>query len=235
MSSGEAVVWAGSGTAWPSVSWGEPMAELLGGLGWQVALVPWGDPAAEHRGRPDVLHVFTDGLEQVGSGTAAMAERLDAVRSALETAAEDRASVLGTCLGAHMIAAVAGGVLPEPVPGGAVAGTRTVHGYGLPDLHVATAHVVQVPESFLRTRGVRLTWSSAGSSMQGFTLGTRVAGVQFHPELCDVQADWAVNAFTHLVGVAPSRQAHGDLAPARTVGHVLALTGAHRLAGLLPV
>ncbi len=227
------MVWAGSGTAWPSVGWGEPVAEVLTSLGWRVAVVPWGDPAAEHQGRPGVLHVFTGGLEPVGSGTTAMADRLDAVRAGLAAADADRASIVGICLGAQMIAAVSGGVLPEAVPGGGEVGTTTVRGRGLPDLHVATAHVQQVPESYLRTPGVRLAWSSEATRLQGFMLGTRVVGVQFHPELCAVGAGWVGESFSELVGLPVVAAAQGPLDPARTVGSVLALAGAHRLSQVL--
>lgn len=247
------MVWAGSGTAWPSVGWGEPVAEVLGSLGWRVAVVPWGDPAAEHQGRAGVLHVFSGGLEPVGSGTAAMADRLDAVRAGLAAADAGRACVVGICLGAQMIAAVSAGVLPEDVPGGGELGTTTVRGVGPldqglpglglpalglpalgpPDLHVATAHVQQVPESYLRTPGVRLTWTNDVTRVQGFTLGSRVAGVQFHPELCDVEARWAARAFGDLLPVPAGRTVPGPLDPARSVGSVLALAGAHRLASAL--
>ena len=113
----EAVVWEGSGSAWPGVPWGTPVERRLGLLGWRTSLVPWGDPGDAHRGRAGVLHVFTGGLEPVASGTAAMADRLDAVADALATARSDGCSVLGICLGAQMIAAVAAGLPPEPVPG----------------------------------------------------------------------------------------------------------------------
>ena len=226
--SGEAVVWQGSGTVWPGVAWGEPLATVLGTLGWRVSLVPWGDPAAEHRGRDGVLHVFSGGLEAIGSGSAAMAERLDAVRAALDVAADDRASVVGICLGAQMIAAVAGQLDPEPVPSGGEAGTTTVHGHGVPDLHVATAHAQQVPTAFLGTPGTRLLWSNAVTPVQGFTLGSRVAGVQFHPELCPLEAGWAAAAFQELLGVPDAEPARGDLDPVTATGTVLAMAGAHR-------
>ena len=228
--SGQAVVWAGSGTAWSSVGWGEPVAEVLVGLGWQVAVVPWGDPAAEHQGRPGVLHVFSGGLEPVDSGTAAMAERLDAVRAGLEAADADRTSVVGICLGAQMIAAVSGGMLSEPVPGGGEVGTTTLRGDGLPTLHVATAHVQQVPAAYLRTPGVRLAWSGGATRVQGFTLGSRVTGVQFHPELGDAGAERAGDAFTELTGVPAVAAAQAALDPARSLVAVLASAGAHRLA-----
>ncbi len=228
--SGQAVVWAGSGTAWSSVGWGEPVAEVLVGLGWQVAVVPWGDPAAEHQGRPGVLHVFSGGLEPVDSGTVAMAERLDAVRAGLAAADAHRASVVGICLGAQMIAAVSGGVLPEPVPGGGEVGTTTLRGDGLPTLHVATAHVQQVPVAYLGTPGVRLAWTGGATGLQGFTLGSRVTGVQFHPELDASEADRAGDAFTGLTGVPALAAAEARLDPARSLAAVLATAGAHRLA-----
>ncbi len=226
---GEAVVWQGSGTAWPGVGWGDPVAAVLAILGWTVAVVPWGDPAAEHRGRSGVLHVFSGGLEAVGSGTTAMAERLDAVRAALDVAGRDRASVLGICLGAQMIAAVAGQLDPEPVPCGGEAGVTTVRGHGVRGLRVATAHVQQVPRAFLRTPGVALTWSNGVSPVQGFTLGARVAGVQFHPELSGPESARVTRALREMLAVPDAVPGRGAVDPVRSTGTVLALTGAHRL------
>ncbi|WP_165628801.1 glutamine amidotransferase-related protein [Klenkia taihuensis] len=230
---GEAVVWAGSGTLWPGTGWGEPLAEQLAALGWRVSLVPWGDPADEHRGRADVLHVFSGGLEAVGSRTAAMAERLDAVRSALAVADEGRAAVLGVCLGAQMIAAVTTGVAPQPVAAGGEVGTTTVHGHGVPDLTVPTAHVQEVPASVLQRPDVRLLWSNAVSTVQGFAVGRAAVGVQFHPELTAPEARWAAASFRSLLDVPDAPPATGVVDPAASLSTVLAAAGAHRRVGAL--
>lgn len=228
----EAVVWQGSGTAWPGVGWGEPAAQLLARLGWRVSLVAWGDPAFEHRGRRGVLHLFAGGLEPVCSGTAAMADRLDAVRQALGAAADGDTPVVGVCLGAQQIAAVAADLHPEPARPGEL-GVVAVHGHGAPDLHVPTAHVQQVPARLLAVPGARLLWSNAATPVQGFGLGERVVGVQFHPELSEAEAGWAAAAFARSHDVPPASPATGPVDPAAAVSAVLDAVGATRLAGAL--
>lgn len=228
----EAVVWAGSGTAWPGVGWGEPLAGQLAALGWRVSLVPWGDPASEHRGRTDVLHVFGGGLEAVDSGTAAMAERLDAVRAAL-AASREGAAVLGVCLGAQMLAAVGADAGPLPVVSGGEAGLTTVRGHGVPDLTVPTAHVQEVPATVLRRPDVRLLWSNPVTTVQGFAVGPRAVGVQFHPELTAAQAHRATAAFRELVDVPDAPPATGQVDPVRALGTVLGATGVAQPLGTL--
>jgi GMP synthase-like glutamine amidotransferase len=200
----EAVVWEGSGSAWPGVPWGTPVDLRLSELGWRTTLVPWGDPGTEQRGRTGVLHVFTGGMEPVGSGTSVMADRLDAVAGALATARSGNGWVVGICLGAQMIAAVEAGLPPEPVPGGGEAGLALVRGLGRPDLVVPTAHVAQVPERFLAVPGVRHLWANDVTAVQGFGVGPRVVGVQFHPELSAQEARWAARSFRRELGAPPA-------------------------------
>ncbi|MEI4271595.1 hypothetical protein TEK04_07645 [Klenkia sp. LSe6-5] len=229
----EAVVWSGSGTAWPGVGWGEPLAARLAELGWRVSLVPWGDPAGEHRGRPGVVHVFSGGLEAVGSRTAAMAERLDAVRGALVEARAGRAAVLGVCQGAQLLAAVAAGAAPLPVASGGEAGVTTVRGHGVPDLTVATAHVQEVPAALLAHDDVRLLWSNPVTTVQGFAVGAGAVGVQFHPELTEPESHRATAAFRSLLDVPDAPPATGPVDPHAALSTVLAAAGVARPLGAL--
>jgi GMP synthase-like glutamine amidotransferase len=229
----EAVVWAGSGTAWAGVGWGEPLAGQLSALGWRVSLVPWGDPAGEHRGRTGVLHVFSGGLEAVDSGTAAMAERLDAVRVALAASRDGDAAVLGICLGAQMLAAVGADAGPLPVVSGGEAGITTVRGHGVADLTVPTAHVQEVPATALTHPDVRLLWSNPVTAVQGFAVGPRAVGVQFHPELTAGEAHRTTAAFRTLLDVPDAPPATGEVDPARALTTVLAAAGVARPLGAL--
>jgi GMP synthase-like glutamine amidotransferase len=225
----EAVVWAGSGTAWAGVSWGTPVERRLRLLGWQVTTVPWGDAGTVHRGRPGVLHVFSGGMEPVASGSAAMADRLVAVEQALATARVDECSVIGICLGAQMIAAVSAGFPPRPVTGGGESGLTLVRGHGRPDLVVPTAHVAEVPEEFLDVPGVRHLWSNGVTAVQGFALGDRVAGVQFHPELAADEARRAVRSFRRSLPAPPVRAPGHRVDPENAMQLLLHAAAAHRL------
>lgn len=228
----DTVVWQGSGSAWPGWSWDESLVHRLTALGRQPTVVQWGDPGAGHVGRTGVLHVFTGGLEPVDSGSAETAARLDAVRAAVDTAERQACSVVGICLGAQMIAAVVGGMVPRPVSGGGEAGLTLVTGRapGVPDLAVATAHVAEVPEAFLALPDVRHLWSNPVTTVQGFAVGERVVGVQFHPEFSAREARWASRSFRRELGAppawAPSRAVDADAA----LRVVLAQAGVDRLA-----
>jgi GMP synthase-like glutamine amidotransferase len=228
----EAVVWQGSGEAWPGTSWGTPVADRLQLLGWSVTVVPWGRAGAEHRGRAGVLHVFGGGMEPVASGSAAMTDRLAAVTAALATARLDGCSVVGICLGAQMIAAVSAGLLPQPVAGGGEAGLAAVRGHGLPDLVVPTAHVQEIPPQFLAHPDVRLLWSSGVTAVQGFALGDRIVGVQFHPELSEEEAGRSAGAFRRSFPAPPSWADPRDVDPLGTLELVLAAAGAGAGAGV---
>ncbi|SFL60875.1 Glutamine amidotransferase class-I [Geodermatophilus ruber] len=224
-------MWQGSGEAWPGTSWADPVHRLLVRLGWRVTLVPWGATGAEHRGRAGVLHVFSGGEEPVGSGSAAMLDRLAAVAAALGTAQQDGCAVVGICLGAQMIAAAGAGLPPRPVAGGGEAGLTTVRGAepGVRDLVVATAHVAEVPEEILAVPGVRHLWSNPVTTVQGFGWGERVVGVQFHPELSAEEGRRAALSFRQGFAAPPVDAPDQAVDPRRTLQTILRAAGAHRL------
>jgi GMP synthase-like glutamine amidotransferase len=201
----DTVVWQGSGSAWPGASWDEALVRRLTGLGRRPTVVPWGDRGDEHVGRGGVLHVFTGGLEPVSSGSVETAARLDAVRAAVGTAERNGCWVVGICLGAQMIAAIVSGLAPRPVAGGGEAGLTLVSGCApdVPDLVVPTAHVAEVPEPFLAVPGVRHLWRTPVTTVQGFTVGHRVVGVQFHPEFSAPEARRAARSFRRELGAPP--------------------------------
>lgn len=228
----DTVIWQGSGSAWPGGSWDESLVHRLTALGRQPTVVPWGDPGAGLVGRAGVLHVFTGGLEPVCSGSAETAARLDAVRAAVDSAGRGACSVVGICLGAQMIAAVVGGLVPRPVAGGGEAGLTVVTGRapGVPDLAVATAHVAEVPEAFLALPDVRHLWSNAVTTVQGFAVGERVVGVQFHPEFSAREARWASRSFRRELGAPPAWAPARAVDPDAALRVVLGQAGVHRLA-----
>lgn len=215
----QAVVWAGPGQAWVGTSWFTPLTVRLARWGWDLMIVEWGDrPAVRPRRRPVDIHVFSGGMEAVTSGTRDMAQRLRDVEAAVAAAAIGRTKVVGICLGSQMIARVVSGLAPVPVRGGGEAGTtvvRAVDGRAT-DLTVATAHVQEIPAEFLAQAPVRHLWANDVTEVQGFAVGGRVAGVQFHPELVGRQAGLAARAFQRVLP-APSVEAPGG-APAEPGG-----------------
>lgn len=202
----DAIIWEGSGTPWRGATWGTPVAARLTALGLRVRTVSWGETGLAHRGRPDVLHVFSGGMEPVRSGTAQMEDRMGAVTAAVLAAAEDACSVVGICLGAQMIAAAVSGLGPVPCSGGGEAGVTTVrsHHPDAADMVVGTAHTHEVPRRFLAGDGVEHLWSNDVTSVQGFRLGRRVVGLQFHPELSGPETGRAARGFRRALGAPPA-------------------------------
>lgn len=227
----DAVVWEASGSPWRGSGWGAPIVTRLRAMGWRTRVVPWGDPGIAHRGRHGVLHVFSGGGEPVGSASPEALDRLGAVEAAVLAAAEDQASVLGICLGAQMIAAAVSGALPVAAGAGGEAGVTTVRSVcpGVGDLVVATAHVEEVPRRFLGGDGVTHLWANDATTVQGFRLGQRTVGVQFHPELSGVEVGRAGRGFRRTFGARPVWGESDAVDPIVNLGTVLALTGADHL------
>ncbi|WCO67088.1 hypothetical protein PO878_21605 [Iamia majanohamensis] len=223
----DAIIWEGSGSPWRGATWGGPVAARLTALGLRTRTVPWGASGLVHRGRPDVLHVFTGGMEPVASGSPEMEDRMGAVTAAVVAAGEGACSVLGICLGAQMIAAAASGLEPVPAAGGGEAGTTTVRSQhpDVADVVVGTAHTHEVPRRFLAGDGVEHLWANDVTRVQGFRLGGRVVGVQFHPELSGPEAGRASRAFRRALGAPPAHDATDEVDPAVAMGAVLVLAG----------
>lgn len=224
----DAVIWQGSGAVWRGAGWGSPLQRRLDEAGWRTHLVPWGDPGHHVRGAADVLHVFTGGAEPLALRSAEAVDRTEAVAAAVRTAEQGACSVVGICLGAQMLAQVHAGLGPERVPTGGEAGVTRVHARtgGVGDLTVGTVHVEQVPEAFLDQPGVTHLWGNRTTTVQGFRIGERVVGVQFHPELDGTEAQRAGRRFRRLLR-APFALTDADAVdPARNLAAVLAAAGA---------
>ncbi len=234
----DAIIWEGSGSPWRGATWGGPVAARMTALGFRTRTVPWGTPGLVHRGRPDVVHVFTGGMEPVSSGTREMADRMAAVTAAVVAAGDEECSVLGICLGAQMIAAAASGHEPVASAGGGEAGATRVrsHHDAAPDLVVGTAHTHEVPRRFLAGAGVEHLWANDVTTVQGFRLGGRVVGVQFHPELSGPEAGRAARAFRRALGAPSALDDTATVDPLVATGAVLALAGVgeRRRAGAAP-
>jgi GMP synthase-like glutamine amidotransferase len=108
-----------------------------------------------------------------------------------------------------------------------------VRGHGVPDLTVPTAHVQEIPATVLTRTDVRLLWSNPVSTVQGFAIGARAVGVQFHPELTVAQSHRATSAFRELLDVPDAPPASGDVDPSRALTTVLAAVGVARPLGAL--
>lgn len=232
----DAIVWEGSGAPWRGATWGDPVTTRLRALGWRTRTVRWGDSGLAQRGRPDVVHVLTGGMESATSDSDALLDRLRAVEAAVLAAAEGRAAVLGICLGAQLIARAAAGTSPRPAAGGGEAGVTTVRACrpGVDDLTVATAHVEEIPPAFLAGPGVTHLWAGESTRVQGFRLGQGVVGVQFHPELSGAEAARAARPFRRDRGARPALGDATAVDPIAALGAVLTLAAGREAAAPTP-
>jgi GMP synthase-like glutamine amidotransferase len=117
--------------------------------------------------------------------TGWVAEARRRLEKVLERATEGTASVVGICFGAQLLsAALAGPRAVRPARAGMEAGLRGVeHGESGTVSVVAQFHYHEVRPSAVERMGGRITHCNDHTQVQGFTVGSSIAGYQFHPEL----------------------------------------------------
>jgi GMP synthase-like glutamine amidotransferase len=174
----DAVVWVGDGMVTGGLDYGDRLVERLAARGLSVVRRDLTDAGA---GVPRArLHVLSGGATSVNERSTWMPGGLDVTRSLVEAARRADHTVVGVCLGAQMIA--------ETVrPGGVVGAERIEVGLtevwwrGEQPMIVPAFHYERIDEAL---RGqVEIVAGNAHSPVQGFRLGSRVWGLQFHPEL----------------------------------------------------
>ena len=146
---------------------------------------------------------------------------LTRTKSLLREAVEHDVATLAICLGHQLLAVAAGGEVArapspqrglEPVGRSAAAGSDRLFGaFGDRDtsaIHWNNDIVITAPKD-----SVLLATSTAG--IQALRLGSRVYGVQFHPEVdLETVAGWAAHDIA--AGQLPAEQAHARLAQIAT-------------------
>jgi GMP synthase-like glutamine amidotransferase len=178
----DAVVWVADGEVAPGLDWGTRLVERLEDHGLRVArqdLTAAGGPVPLAR-----LHVLSGGATTARRATGWMASGLAVVRDLVDGARRDRHAVLGVCLGAQMIG--------EALWPGSVRGRdRILVGLNEVDWNggsgdrfvVPSFHYEALDPSRVVAGGGRVLATSAQEPVQGFSYGSQVCGVQFHPEL----------------------------------------------------
>jgi GMP synthase-like glutamine amidotransferase len=178
----DALVWVADGLIADGLGYGDRLAERLSDQGFRVARrdltrVNGAVPAAR-------LHVLSGGWTSVNDRSTWMSPALALTRSLVDGAQRGDHTVLGVCLGSQMIAEALW-------PGGVRAAKRIE--VGLAEVHwsdedserivVPAFHYEEIDPLGVTAGGGKIVAGNAHSPVQGFRLGARIWGVQFHPEL----------------------------------------------------
>ena len=129
--------------------------------------------------RPERRHDTGDRDHRVGGAARGpLAEVLD-------RAVSGSASVVGVCFGAQLIAvALAGPRAVRPARRGMEVGLSRVRcSVSGTDHVVSEFHHHEIRPAAIRSAGASLTFGNEHSEVQGFAIGSTIAGFQFHPEL----------------------------------------------------
>lgn len=180
-----AVVWVADGRIAPGLDYGVRLTEQLESNGYRVVRRDLTSdtgsvvPAA-------ALHVLSGGGTSVGVPGGWMPDALQLTRKLVADAQRGNHSVLGVCLGSQMIAASqwSGAVsqADRMEVGLAEIGWRVgrgaQHRMVVPEFHyeVVDRHAVCAGDG-------QVIADNGWGGLEGFQLGPRVLGVQFHPEL----------------------------------------------------
>lgn len=135
----------------------------------------------DHTAMAVAAHLITGGETNTIAPRAREDEsRLSVLAEIVAAAHAGGPGVFGICAGAQMLAHLA---LPGAVRVAECmeAGMQIVHGPTGPE-KVAQFHYHQIDQTLGTVPGITLTHTNTHSPVQGFRWGTRVAGVQFHPE-----------------------------------------------------
>ncbi|MGF6884698.1 GMP synthase-like glutamine amidotransferase [Nocardia sp. GAS34] len=130
------------------------------------------------------VYVFTGGETSVNSGSLWMSRAVGHAERLVRTADATTHRVIGICLGSQIIAEALrpGSIVSLPaIDIGLIRATR--HDEDDAEETIPTFHYETISPELGFAEGVRLTWSSATTSVEGFSYGSAVHAYQFHPEL----------------------------------------------------
>jgi GMP synthase (glutamine-hydrolysing) len=180
----DAVVWVADAEITTGLDYGVRLVERLAARGLRVAREDLTSP----NGRVPAarLHVLSGGGTSVNDRSGWMRQGLRLVRQLVEAGERGEHAVLGVCLGSQMIAEVLW-------PGSVHTGERIE--VGLVEVSwlsqqppptpvvVPAFHFEQVDRARAVKGGATVVAEARRGGLQGFQVGDRVWGVQFHPEL----------------------------------------------------
>lgn len=202
-------LWLGTGEPYPEASYAVTLAPLLRARGYAVEVVDYMDPAVALDAPADRrLHVLTGSSTSVNDGARRMREVQERLAGVLARAQAGHAAVFGLCFGSQVIAELIGG-------GGMVRGSPNGLQIGLGEIAPTAAgrelvggtavtshfHFEEVDPRFLEVPGVTHLLEDPHSPVQGYRVGDRIYGYQFH---ADFDPDQMTRLIRHYTGLARS-------------------------------
>lgn len=181
----DVVVWEADGRAGKH-GYGHPIARRLRSAGWSTTTVRLTERPPNEIEMTAPFHVLSGGETAADADVPWLQPVRDRLRWVLESADAGRASVVGICFGAQLIAHVLGGdgavgCHPAGLQAGLVelSASRRKGAAGV----VSSFHYHSIRRAAIQHMGGKVVLSSALTDVQAFSFGANVYGVQFHPEL----------------------------------------------------
>jgi GMP synthase-like glutamine amidotransferase len=222
------VVWEADGSPHGGVGYGHAITVRLAAAGVTATTVPLSRrrPTAEELAAP--FHILSGGMTPATSRRPWVRSARRDLEPVLVRALAGEAAVTGICFGAQLIVAtLAGRSAVGPNPRGIEAGLAVVHRPDAPDaphigdsagIVVSEHHYHHIEPAAVAALGGRIALSNDHTTVQAFTIGSTIVGVQFHPEL-------------DLAGTRATVRAHRDLIRAHGSTPAAALASIDRLGG----
>lgn len=178
----DAVVWVADGVPADGLDYGTRLVQRLSDQGLDVVRhdltsTDGTTPAAR-------LHFLSGGSTSVNERSTWMPKALALTRSLIQGARREEHTLVGICLGSQIVA-------ESLWPGGVLAGEQIRVGLTEVRWHdgenerivVPAFHYEEIDAATVTGGGGEIVADNASSRVQGFRLGTRIWGLQFHPEL----------------------------------------------------
>jgi GMP synthase-like glutamine amidotransferase len=213
------VVWEADGSPHGGVGYGHAITVRLAAAGVTATTVPLSRrrPTAEELAAP--FHVLSGGMTPATSRRRWVRSARRDLEPVLVRALAGEAAVTGICFGAQLIVAtLAGPSAVGPNPRGIEAGLALVRppGPGLDTpagIAVSELHHHHIEPAAVVALGGRIALSNDHTTVQAFTIGPTIVGLQFHPELDPAATRATVRAHGDLI------RAHGGT-PAATLASI---------------
>ncbi len=178
-------VWEADGSPWTGVGYGSEIARRLRVAGYSASVVPLQERLPDDEELASPLHVLSGGTTPATATTGWVGAARGPLAEVLDRAVSGSASVVGVCFGAQLIAvALAGPRAVRPARRGMEVGLSRVRcSVSGTDHVVSEFHHHEIRPAAIRSAGASLTFGNDHSEVQGFAIGSTIAGFQFHPEL----------------------------------------------------
>lgn len=181
----DVIVWRAPGAPATGVDYARALVELVSAAGYTPHVLDYFNEPPDRAVLACRRHLLTGGEVAVSDPSPANTTALQRIGEVYRRAMQRRLRLAGICLGSQQIAALHAG--PDMVQGSS---TGFHIGFGamrseVPHFPPVTAfqfHYEEVVSAFLSAPGVSRLYSSDGTPVEGYRIGSHIAAMQFHPE-----------------------------------------------------